>query len=308
MAGYKLATYQAATGPRAGLIVDDRLFDAAKLTGEEAYATVLGILEDWRAAERALKKAAASAGKSRQKPLPLSRAKLLAPVRWPSAVYCAGANYADHAAEMSRHLNRPLEPDPHTLGLKAWHFIKASRSLTGPGATVRISGVSERMDWEVELAAVIGRPAKNVRQDKALSHVAGYTIANDISARDRGMRPKISETSPFRADWIKQKSFDGACPLGPWIVPASEIGDPQHLGLKLWVNEVLKQDSNTGDMIFTLAEQIEQLSDGMTLHPGDLVLTGTPAGVGSARGEFLKPGDVVKLWIEKIGTLTNKMA
>ena len=308
MDGYKLATYQASDGPRAGLVIGDKVFDAAKLTGKLAYSTVLAILEDWRTAQGVLKKAAAAAGKSRVKSQPLGRTKLLAPVRWPSAIYCAGANYADHAAEMARRMNRPLEPDPHTQGLKAWHFIKAARTLTDPGATVKVSGVSEKVDWEVELAAVIGRPAKNVSEDKALSYVAGYTAANDLSARDRGPRPKISDTSPFKADWTKHKTFDGSCPLGPWIVPASDIGDPQNLSLKLWVNDVLKQDSNSKDMIFNLAEQIAQLSSGMTLHPGDLILTGTPAGVGSARGEFLKPGDTVKIWIDKIGTLTNKIA
>jgi 2-keto-4-pentenoate hydratase/2-oxohepta-3-ene-1,7-dioic acid hydratase in catechol pathway len=306
MAGYKLATYQSPDGPRAGLVIDDKVLDAAKLTGKPAYGTMLGILEDWRTAQGVIKKAAANAGKSRLKAVPLGRAKLLAPVRWPSAVYCAGANYADHAAEMARRMNRPPEPDPHSQGLKPWHFIKASRTLADPGATVKI--VSDKMDWEVELAAVIGRPAKNVSLDKALGYVAGYTIANDLSARDRGPRPNISDTSPFKADWTKHKTFDGSCPLGPWIVPASDIRDPQNLGLKLWVNDVLKQDSNSKDMIFNLAEQIVQLSNGMTLHPGDLILTGTPAGVGSARGEFLKAGDVVKIWIEKIGTLTNKMA
>ena len=308
MAGYKLATYQSADGPRAGLVIDDKIFDVAKLTSKAAYASVLAILEDWRTAQRALSKAAAKAGKSRAKPLPLKRAKLLAPVRWPSAIYCAGANYADHAAEMARRMNRPPEPDPHTQGLKAWHFIKAARTLADPGATVKISGYSKEVDWEVELAAVIGRTAKNVPEDKALDYVAGYTAANDLSARDRGRRANISDTSPFKSDWTKHKTFEGSCPLGPWIVPAREIGDPQKLGLKLWVNDVLKQDSNSKDMIFTLAEQIAQLSNGMTLHPGDVILTGTPAGVGSARGEFLKPGDTVKIWIEKIGTLTNKMA
>jgi 2-keto-4-pentenoate hydratase/2-oxohepta-3-ene-1,7-dioic acid hydratase in catechol pathway len=308
MAGYKLATYQTSDGPRAGLVVEDKIFDTAKLTRKGAYASVLAILEDWRAAQGALKKAAANAGKGSVKGLPLGRAKLLAPVRWPSAIYCAGANYADHAAEMARRMNRPLEPDPHSQGLKAWHFIKASRALTDPGATVKISGVSDQVDWEVELAAVIGRPAKNVPLAKALSYVAGYTAANDLSARDRGRRPHISDSSPFKADWTKHKTFDGSCPLGPWIVPASDIGDPQNLGLKLWVNDVLKQDSNSKDMIFNLAEQIEQLSNAMTLHPGDLILTGTPAGVGSARGEFLKAGDVLKIWIEKIGTLTTKIA
>jgi 2-keto-4-pentenoate hydratase/2-oxohepta-3-ene-1,7-dioic acid hydratase in catechol pathway len=307
MAGYKLATYQSADGPRAGLIVDDKVFDAAKLTRKASYATVLGILQDWRAAQGALRKAAAKAANSKAS-RPLARTKLRAPVLWPSAIYCAGANYADHAAEMARRMNRPLDPDPHSLGLKAWHFIKAPHAVTDPGATVKISDVSNRVDWEVELAAVIGRAAKNVPQEKALDYVAGYTIANDLSARDRGHRANISETSPFKADWTKHKSFDGSCPLGPWIVPAGDIGDPQNLGLKLWVNDVLKQDSNSKDMIFNLAEQIAQLSSGMTLHPGDLVLTGTPAGVGSARGEFLKAGDVVKLWVEKIGTLTNKMA
>jgi 2-keto-4-pentenoate hydratase/2-oxohepta-3-ene-1,7-dioic acid hydratase in catechol pathway len=308
MAGYKLATYQTSDGPRAGLVIDDKVFDAAKLTGKPGYATVLAILEDWRTARGVLKKAAASAGKSRVKPLPLARTKLLAPVRWPSAMYCAGANYADHAAEMARRMNRPMEPDPHTQGLKAWHFMKAPRAIAEPGATVKISGVSNQVDWEVELAAVIGRPAKNVPEEKALDYVAGYTAANDLSARDRGRRPNISDTSPFKADWTKHKSFDGSCPMGPWIVPASEVGDPQNLGLKLWVNDVLKQDSNSKDMIFNLAEQIAQLSSGMTLHPGDVILTGTPAGVGSARGEFLKPGDVVKIWIEKIGELTTKLA
>jgi 2-keto-4-pentenoate hydratase/2-oxohepta-3-ene-1,7-dioic acid hydratase in catechol pathway len=308
MAGYKLATYQSVNGPRAGLVIDDELFDAAKLSGNAAYANAMGILEDWRAAQGILRKAAANAGRGRVKGQPLKRAKLLAPVQWPSAIYCAGANYADHAAEMARRMNRPPEPDPHTLGLKAWHFIKASRALANPGATVKVSGVSDQVDWEVELAAVIGRPTKNVSQEKALSYVAGYTAANDLSARDRGPRAGISDTSPFKSDWTKHKTFDGSCPLGPWIVPASEIGDPQNLGLKLWVNDVLKQDSNTKDMIFTLAEQIEQLSNAMTLHPGDLILTGTPAGVGSARGEFLKAGDVVKIWIEKIGELTTKIA
>src|SRR4029078_7233407 len=112
-----------------------------------------------------------------------------------------------------------------------------------------------------------------------------YTAANDLSARDRGRRANISDTSPFKADWTKHKTFDGSCPLGPWIVPAADIGDPQNLGLKLWVNDVLKQDSNSKDMIFNLAEQIAQLSSGMTLHPGDLVLTGTPAGVHVPRGD-----------------------
>jgi 2-keto-4-pentenoate hydratase/2-oxohepta-3-ene-1,7-dioic acid hydratase in catechol pathway len=308
MTGYKLATYQTKDGPRAGLIVDDKLFDAAKVTGKAAYASVLGILNDWSKAQAALKAAAEKAGKSKAKGEPAAKAKLLAPVLYPSAIYCAGANYQDHANEMAAKDNRPPPPDPHTLGLESWHFIKASRSVTNPGATVKISHYSQKMDWEVELAAVIGKAAKNVSQAKALSYVAGYTIANDLSARDRGRRPHIPDTSPFKADWVAHKSFDGSCPLGPWIVPASDIKDPQKLGIKLWVNGVIKQDSNTSQMIFNLAEQIAHLSSRLTLHPGDLILTGTPAGVGAGRGEFLKAGDTVKLWIEKIGEISNKMA
>jgi 2-keto-4-pentenoate hydratase/2-oxohepta-3-ene-1,7-dioic acid hydratase in catechol pathway len=307
-AGYKLATYKSSEGPRAGIIIGDDVFDAAKLTGKPAYATVMGILADWKAADGLLRKAAAGATKSRAKRQPLAKTKLLAPLRFPSAIYCAGANYADHAAEMAAREGNPPPPDPHTLGHKAWHFIKAAGAITDPGATVKISTYAKSMDWEIELAAVIGRTGKDIPHDKALSYVAGYTIANDLSARDRGRRSGVPDASPFKWDWTKHKTFDGSCPLGPWIVPASDIGDPQKLGLKLWVNGVLKQDSNSGSMIFTLAEQIEQLSAGMTLHPGDLILTGTPAGVGAGRGEFLKAGDVVKLWIEKIGELENRMA
>jgi 2-keto-4-pentenoate hydratase/2-oxohepta-3-ene-1,7-dioic acid hydratase in catechol pathway len=307
MAGYKLATYQSADGPRAGLVVDDKVFDVAKLTRKAAYATVLAILQDWRNAQGVLNKAAAGAAKAKGS-RPLKGTKLLAPVLWPSAIYCAGANYADHAAEMNARHGKPPDPDPHTLGLESWHFIKASRSLANPGQTVKISDYSKQMDWEVELAAVIGRPAKNVPLAKALSYVAGYTCANDLSARDRGRRPHIADTSPFKADWVAHKSFDGSCPLGPWIVPASDIKDPQNLALKLWVNDVIKQDSHTSKMIYTLAEQIAHLSSRLTLHPGDLILTGTPAGVGAGRGEYLKAGDVVKIWVEGIGEISNKMA
>src|SRR5262249_45610150 len=185
--------------------------------------TVLAILEDWRTAQGVLRKAAAAAGKSRAKALPLGRIKLLAPVRWPSAIYCARANYADHAAGKARRMNRPPEPDPHTQGLKAWHFIKGARALADPGATVKISGVSNEVDWEVELAAVIGRAAKNLSQEKALDYVAGYTAANDLSARDLGRRPNISDTSPFKSDWTKHNNLDCSCPLRPLIVPATHI-------------------------------------------------------------------------------------
>ncbi len=308
MPSYMLVTYQSDQGPRAGVAVGDKLFDAAALTRKAAYSSVLAILNDWSAAKGMLKKAAAAAGNSKLKSKPLARAKLLAPVLWPSAIYCAGANYTDHMLEMANLQGIPPAPDPHEVGLKPWHFIKASRSVTGNGATVKLPATSKAIDWEAELGAVIGRTAKNVPLAKALDYVAGYTVANELSARDLGKRNQLPDSSPFKWDWVGQKCFDGACPIGPGIIPASDIKDPQKLGIKLWVNDVIKQDSNTKDMIFTLAEQIEQLSSRITLHPGDIILTGTPAGVGAARKEFLKPGDTTRVWVENVGTLTNKLA
>lgn len=307
-AAYKLATYRTSEGPRAGLIIGDEVFDAAKLTGTAAYGTVAGILNDWKRAEGALRKAAASAAKSRAKRQPLAKSKLLAPLPSPPTIFCAGANYADHAAAMARKAGQPEPADPHSLGQNPYFFIKAARTLADPGAAINVGDYAKQLDWEIELAAVIGRPAKNVPVEKALNYVAGYTAANDLSARDRGRRPGVDATSFFKMDWIKHKSFDGSCPLGPWITPASDISDPQQLGMKLWVNGALRQDSNTSKMLFTLAEQIAHLSINMTLHPGDLILTGTPAGTGAESGEFLKSGDVIKIWIEGIGAFTNKIA
>jgi 2-keto-4-pentenoate hydratase/2-oxohepta-3-ene-1,7-dioic acid hydratase in catechol pathway len=308
MASYHLVTYQSDKGPRAGVVVDNKVFDAAALTRKAAYATMLDILNDWRAAEPALRKAAAAAGKSKLKSRPLNRTKLLAPVLWPSAIYCAGANYTDHMLEMSKLQGIPPAPDPHEVGLKPWHFIKASRTVTGHGATVKLPKASQAVDWEAELGAVIGRTAKDVPLEKALDYVAGYTITNELSARDLGRRNQLPDSTPFKWDWVGQKCFDDACPLGPWIVPARDIKDPQKLGIKLWVNDVIKQDSHTSRMIFSLAEQISHLSTLITLQPGDLILTGTPAGVGLARKEFLQAGDVVKVWVEGVGTLTNTCA
>jgi 2-keto-4-pentenoate hydratase/2-oxohepta-3-ene-1,7-dioic acid hydratase in catechol pathway len=306
-AGYRLVTYKSGEGPRAGLVIGEEVFDAAKLTGKPAYASVVGILADWRFAEGVLKRAAAKAAKSRARRQPLKKTKLLAPVLYPSAIYCAGANYADHAAAMAAREGNPPPPDPHQQGQKPFHFIKASRTVADPGASVRLTGYSEAMDWEVELAAVIGRPAKDVTLERALDYVAGYMVSNDFSARDRGRRPNVAPTSPFKMDWTKHKTFEGSCPIGPWIVPASDIPDPQNLGIRTWVNGVLKQDSNTAKMLFSLAEQIAQLSVNMTLYPGDLILTGTPAGTGAESGTFLNAGDIVKVWVENIGEIENRM-
>jgi 2-keto-4-pentenoate hydratase/2-oxohepta-3-ene-1,7-dioic acid hydratase in catechol pathway len=302
---YKLVTYDAGNGPRAGIVVGERLIDVADATGNNAYATTLGVLRDWKATQTALANLA-------QDPVtastPFDWKTLRAPVPLPGAIYCAGANYADHVKEMAAKQNRDPEPDPHTLGLKPWHFIKSSHAVVGPHSAVPIPSTSKQMDWEVELAAVIGVKAKNLTPENALACVAGYTVANDLSARDLGWRPPMPQTSPFYSDWLAHKSFDGSCPIGPWIVPARDIKDVQNLGIRLWVNGKLHQDSNTSQMIFTLVEQLVQISLRITLHPGDLVLTGTPAGVGAGKGEFLKAGDSLELWCENVGTLKHTMA
>jgi 2-keto-4-pentenoate hydratase/2-oxohepta-3-ene-1,7-dioic acid hydratase in catechol pathway len=282
------------------------VFSAAELTGEPSYVTILDVLNDWDCASRLLE---AAALRNNRKPggIVIEKTELLAPVLYPSAIFCAGANYSDHAREMAEVQKIALEPDPRSLGLKPWHFLKASRAVVGTKATVALPPHSQMVDWEAELAAVIGRAAKNVTAESALEYVAGYTVANDLSARDFVSRQNVPHTSPFRYDWVSQKSFDGSCPLGPWITPAKYVRDPQNLGIKLWVNDVIKQDSHTSRMIFSLAEQIAHLSTRITLHPGDLILTGTPSGVGMARREFLKSGDTVRVWVESVGTLTNKI-
>jgi len=308
---YKLLSFQAGRESRAGVLIGDTVYDAARVTGTPSYASVFGILQDWGKAKSVLTQTARRIedGKSRVKGAPLGKTRLLAPVLYPGNIYCAGANYADHMDEMAKVQNLPPRKDPHETGFKPWFFVKTSRaSVVGPGSNVKLPVYSQMVDWEVELAAVIGRPARNVPESKALTYVAGYTIGDDLSARDVMKRPQVPDSSPFKLDWLMQKCFDGSCPMGPWIVPASDVRDPQNLALKLWVNDDLMQDSSTSKMIFNTAEQIAQLSTLVTLWPGDVIMTGTPAGVGMGRGIFLKAGDRLKLWIEGIGELRHTMA
>lgn len=304
---YRLLTYRNAQGSvRAGLLVGEHVHDVAQATGRPLYAGMLGILDDWPRAHAALTEAAAHASGGG---IALRDVRLLAPIDNPGAVYCAGANYSDHLDEMSRVLGLPRTEDPRANGAQPWHFVKVGRgTIVAPHAVVTLPAYSRMVDWEIELAAVIGTPARNVAVDRALEHVAGYTIANDLSARDFVKRDNVDAASPFKWDWVSQKCFDGACPLGPWITPAAEIGDPQNLAMKLWVGDELMQDSHSSRMVFSVAEQIAFLSTRITLHPGDLVLTGTPAGVGMARRRFLRPGESVRLWIEGIGTLEHRCA
>ena len=213
-------------------------------------------------------------------------ADLLAPVKAPSKIIAIGLNYRDHAAEQKREL--PKAP---------MLFTKAPSSIAGPNDEIVFStAASDKVDYENELGVVIGRRCRNISEADALDYVLGYTICNDVSARDA----QRTDGQFFRA-----KSFDTFCPVGPYIVTSDEISDPQALAMRTYVNDELRQNSNTSDMIFGVAESISYISKYLTLEPGDIISTGTPAGVGEAMGQFLQNGDVVRCEIDGLGVLQN---
>jgi 2,4-didehydro-3-deoxy-L-rhamnonate hydrolase len=232
--------------------------------------------------------------------LDLNAVTLLAPIPGPPNLYMVGANYADHMREM-RGL-RPGEPVEPTAG-GPFFFLKPTTTLIGDGAPVTIGEGVTKLDWEVELAAVIGRRAHRVSAAHALDHVAGYTIVNDVSARDQFVRQGADP--PFTFDWLSQKGWATSCPAGPWILPARDCPAPGGLSMRLSVGDEVMQDSDTSQMLYSLEEQVEALSRVVPLVPGDVVSTGTCAGVGAGRGRFLAPGDVMRAEIERIGVLTN---
>lgn len=296
MSRYLLVTYDQGVGNRTGILRDGLVTDIATALDRPACATMQLILDAWDEMWPALNRMAADSGT-----IPVQAVRLHAPLPGPLAIYCVGANYPDHVANMAKATGHIIEQDPRGRGMPPWFFLKTGRSVTGPEAKVLISG--GKLDWEAELAVVIGRKAREVRAADALDYVAGYTIANDLSARDRIFRRNGDPASPFFLDFVAQKNFDGACPMGPGLIPAHHVDDPQALGIKLWVNDRLRTDANTRQMTYSIAEQIAHLSSFITLHPGDIVLTGTGAGVGAETGEFLQVGDVVRIEIETLGTL-----
>jgi 2-keto-4-pentenoate hydratase/2-oxohepta-3-ene-1,7-dioic acid hydratase in catechol pathway len=257
-----------------------------RLADMQAPGAVAGLFEDWPRWSHTL--ATAPLPKPAPAGLPV-----LAPLLYPGKILCAGANYYAHCAEMGV---KDLRKEAQRL----FFFFKPPRNaVVGPGATVRKPIGTLKMDWEIELAAIIGTRARNVSPADALGHVAGYTVSIDISARDLNSAPETF----YKLDWVAGKGHDTCCPMGPRMIPADALGDPQDIRLKLWVNGELKQDSSSSDMIFSVAEQIATASRIMTLDPGDVILTGTPAGVGAPKGTFLSVGDVVRAEIEKIGRL-----
>lgn len=230
--------------------------------------------------------------------VPLDAVTLLAPIPTPPRnVMCLGKNYAEHAAESHRAWG-----DKEELPAFPIVFTKATTAVNGPYADIPFdTAVSEMIDYEAELAVVIGRVGKNIVREQAMAYVFGYTVLNDATARDLQRNHK---------QYFKGKSLDGHCPMGPWIVTADEIADPHALRVTCEVNGVTKQDGNTSQMIFDIPETLAQLSRGMTLLPGDIIATGTPSGVGFARRppEFLAPGDVVTCTVAGIGTIRNRVA
>lgn len=256
----KLATYRAASGPRAAVIDGGRVVDA----GESIFDP-----------------------RPEGDGIPLEDVRLLAPVLRPEKIICIGLNYKDHAAESGA--EAPTSPVV---------FSKFANTVIGPGDAIRIPSITEQVDYEAELGVIIGRTTSRVSRDAALDHVLGYTCINDVSARDLQFAD---------GQWVRGKTLDTFCPMGPWIVTSDEIPDPQVLPIRCVVNGQTLQDSSTSEMIFTVAEIVAFLSQAITLEAGDVIATGTPAGVGFARKPpiFLTPGDVTRVEIDGIGSLEN---
>jgi 2-keto-4-pentenoate hydratase/2-oxohepta-3-ene-1,7-dioic acid hydratase in catechol pathway len=308
MAEYKLATFQDGTaGPRAGVVTGDRIVAASSLITAAGIDTnsVLGLLAAWEQSHPLLAAAAANIGPADGKAI--ADVTLLAPILYPAAVFCAGANYWDHAKEMSAAAAARLgvEEKPLIKPKDPFFFIKTgAHSIIAPGAPIRLHPLSRQVDWEAEAGVVIGRPARNVPVGRAFDYVAGYLNVNDVSARDLSVQPDRAG-GPMGMDWFSQKCFEDACPMGPFLVPAAFVPNPSDMTVKLWVNGVQKQNSNTSELIHGIAEQISYLSHRVTLRPGDVIATGTPAGVGAGRGEFLKAGDEVRVEVGPCGSLVN---
>ncbi|MBD21104.1 MAG: 2-keto-4-pentenoate hydratase [Rhodospirillaceae bacterium] len=300
MADFKLLNYAGPNGePKPGILIDeDQVLDLGLATNNAHWARDnIEILKNWSSSCLKLHQLAESSFQT----ISLTNVKLLAPLLFPPAIYCAGANYKKHAMEMSA--DKRSFPDKSVTN--PYFFLKnGPHCVIGPSQEIRLPALSEMVDWEAEFAVVIGRPGKNIPVDRAFEHVAGYTIMNDLSARDQGKR---EDWPRFGVDWFGHKNFDTAAPMGPWITPADQINDPYKCRMKLWVNEQEMQNEVISDLIFDIAEQIEWVSRRFNLLPGDVFSTGTPSGVGRPRGIFLKPGDNIRITVDGIGELSNSV-
>ena len=228
----------------------------------------------------------------------LNKVKLHAPIPRPRKnVFCVGWNYLDHFNEGAK-----ARPHVQEMPLHPAFFTKASTTMNGPFDDVPAhTGVTEKLDWEVELGMIIGKPGRNITEANAMKHVFGFTVINDVSAREIQRR--------HGQQWFKGKSLDGHCPMGPWIATADEVRDPNNLDIRCSVNGVIKQNSNTRHLYFKLPRIIAELSAGLTLDSGDIIATGTPSGVGHARTppEFMQSGDILETEVVGLGKLRNRI-
>ena len=273
---------------RAGALVRERVVELP-LTARG----VLELIERWAEVEPALKEFDPDQARE------VADAELLLPLRYPRKVLCSGTNYYAHMREMKVSRDDAARP---------YFFLKPpTTALIGPGEPIVVPpDPAANVDWEAELAVVIGRSARHVNEADALDYVAGYSAINDVSLRgSHRVQHPIGE--PFQWDWLASKGADRSTPLGPGIRPAFQVKDPQHLDLRLWVNGNLKQQANTSDMIDSVAALIAAASEILTLEPGDVIATGTPDGVGLPRGEFLRPGDLVEMEVADFGRLSSRV-
>ena len=280
----KLVTFTQSDSTRIGILDNDAVVDLSVLA-PSLPTEMCAILEAGRSALDTAKQAAGNTAAR----LALADITIEAPILRPPKILAVGLNYKDHIAETGR--DTPEFP---------MIFNKQSTSVTGPASVIHLPHVSDKLDYEGELAIVIGRRCRHVPKSRAAEVIVGYTIAHDVSVRDWQRRVPT---------FTMGKSFDTHCPLGPCIVTADEIGDPHGLELQTWVNGESRQHSNTRELLFDCFDLIEHLSTAFTLEPGDIISTGTPGGVGVAMKppKFLKAGDVVKISIDKIGTLENSV-
>jgi 2-keto-4-pentenoate hydratase/2-oxohepta-3-ene-1,7-dioic acid hydratase in catechol pathway len=285
----RLVTYQDASGAHLGALRDESTIVALDSVAPSMLALIEGGDELLAQARAALERAATT--------VPLSEVKLLAPIPRPRMdVVCLGMNYVEHAYESMRAKGLPPSLPPHPV-----FFTKAATSVCATGDDIPLDPrVTKELDYEVELAYIIGRGGKNIARGDAMAHVFGYTVLNDISARDLQNRHN---------QFYKGKSLDRSCVIGPWIVTADEIPDPAALGLRLRLNGETRQDSSVSDLIFDIPTTIEVLSLGQTLEPGTIVTTGTPSGVGMGFNppKYMQAGDVMEAEVDRIGVLRNRV-
>lgn len=301
----KLVTYSYDAQKYIGVLIDNQVINVKKIynhikkqatdnTDDEVFSDMIKFLESGKDGMDIIKEIVQYTVKHQKVMKDLGYIlkrediRLESPIQQPRKIICVGHNYRDHILEMNREI-----PKVPVI------FAKFNNTILGPEDPIPYPSITEKLDYEAEFSFVIGKRAKNISYDDALNYVAGYMIVNDISARDLQLRT---------VQWLQGKSLDGSAPMGPWLVTKDEINDPHNLNIKLYVNNEERQSSSTKNLVFNVPSLVEFLSEIMTLEPGDIICTGTPGGVGAANPSgFLHDGDIVKIEIDQIGVLENKV-